>query len=88
MPAPKISTFETILLVVGISAAALGFHLINQAYEVEKEISWLMVIAIFNWLTLLVLFISLSITVDTSKKQLEEIKKISEELKHTRRKTL
>jgi hypothetical protein len=42
----------------------------------EAELSWLMVIAIFNWLMLLVLFILLSITVDVSKKQLGEIKNI------------
>lgn len=84
----KISGFEVVLLIVGIAAAILGFHLINQAYSIEKEVSWLMVIAIFNWLMLLVLFISLSLAVDTSKKQLEEIKKITEELKHRRRKIL
>ena len=74
----NISVFEMILLVVGIAAAALGFQLINQAYALVKEISWLMVIAIFSWLTLLVLFISLSLSVDVSKKQLEETKKMVE----------
>ena len=89
MAKTKINTFESILLVVGVSAAWLGFHLINQVYNLEPGVlSWQMIIAIFNWLTLIVLFISLSIAVDTSKKQLEEIKKLVEELKHTRRKLI
>ena len=81
----KISGFEIVLLIVGIAAAILGFHLINQAYSLEKGISWLMVIAIFSWLTLLVLFISLSLAVDVSKKQLEETKKIIELLERKKR---
>jgi|TARA_B100001964_G_C14233714_1_gene601373 hypothetical protein len=72
----RINTFEVVLLVIGITAAILGFQLINQVYSMEAELSWLMVIAIFNWLMLLVLFILLSITVDVSKKQLGEIKNI------------
>ena len=74
----KISPFEIVLLIVGIGAAMLGFQLINQAYSIEKEISWLMVISIFSWLTLLVLFILLSITVDVSKKQYEGVRRIIE----------
>jgi len=66
----KISAFEIVLLVVGIAATFLGFQLINQVYNVEKQISWSMVSAIFNLLMLLVLFILLSISVDISKKQL------------------
>ena len=73
----EISAFEVILLIVSIAVAFLGFHLINQAYVVEKEITWMMIIAIFNWLMLLVLFILLSLTVDISKKQLAEIKNLA-----------
>ena len=76
----KISAFEVIILVIGIATAFLGFHLINQAYVVEKEITWMMIIAIFNWLMLLVLFILLSLTVDTSKKQLLEIRNLADSL--------
>ena len=81
----RISAFEIVLLVVGIAAAFLGFQLINQAYSIEKEVSWLMVIAIFSWLTLLVLFISLSLAVDVSKKQLEETKRMIEILEKKRK---
>lgn len=75
MPDAKMNVFEIVLLVVGIGAAILGFQLINQIYRVENgELSWLMIIAIFNWLTLLVMFILLSLMVDVSKKELNEFK--------------
>ena len=75
MEESKFSIFDVVLLIVGIGAAFLVFQLINQAYTAEKgQISWLMIIAIFNWLTLLVMFILLSVMVDVSKKELREIK--------------
>ena len=71
----KMSVFEIVLLIVGIGAAILGFMLINQVYKADSgQLSWLMIIAIFDWLTLLILFILLSLMVDTSKKELREIK--------------
>ena len=75
MPDSKMNVFEIVLLIVGLGAAVLGFHLINQAYGAEGgRLSWLMIIAIFSWLTLLVLFILLSLMVDVAKKELNEIK--------------
>ena len=68
------NVFEIVLLLVGIGAGVLGFSLINQVYSNEGQLSWLMIIAIFNWLTLLILFILLSLMVDVSKKELNEIK--------------
>lgn len=73
----RMSIFDIVLLVVGVSAAVLGFQLINQTYKVENgQLSWLMIIAIFNWLTLLVMFILLSVMVDVSKKELAQIKNL------------
>jgi len=72
----KLTAFEVILLLVGVTVAFLGFLLINKVFIVEKQLSWLMIIAIFNWLMLLVLFISLSLTVDISKQHLKETKKL------------
>ena len=87
MSANKMNVFELILLVVGIGASILGFQLINQAYNAEGgQISWLMIIAIFNWLTLLILFILLSLMVDVSKKELNEIKTLIELLSKKNRK--
>jgi|TARA_Y100000310_G_scaffold50496_1_gene46518 hypothetical protein len=72
----KVSAFEIVLLMVGLTAAVLGFQFINRVYITEGKISWLMVIAIFNWLMLLVVFVSLSVGVDVTKKELAELKKI------------
>lgn len=75
MAESKISMFDVVLLVVGVSAVFLGFQLINRAYQTEHgQFSWLMIIAIFSWLSLLVLFILLSVMVDVSKKELNELK--------------
>ena len=76
MTVAKISTFEVVLLIVGVTSAILGFKLINLVHSQDGTISWMMVIAIFNWLTLLVLFISLSLAVDVSKKQLAQMEEI------------
>jgi len=87
MPDTKMNVFEIVLLVVGIGAAVLGFQLINQVYRAENnQLSWLMIIAIFNWLTLLVMFILLSLMVDVSKKELNEIKAMIYFLVEDRRK--
>ena len=86
MAESKISAFEIVLLVVGIAASFLGFHLINKTYIAEQEITWMMIIAIFNWLMLLVLFVSLSLAVDVSKKQLAQMEMITEYLKSGKKK--
>lgn len=71
----RMGIFEVVLLIVGVGAAFLGFQLINQVYRLENsQLSWLMIIAIFNWLTLLIMFILLSLMVDVSKKELREIR--------------
>lgn len=82
----KFNVFEIVLLAVGLGAGVLGFQLINQAYRIEGQLSWLMVIAIFNWLTLLVLFILLSLMVDVSKKELSEIRQLINLLAQNRKK--
>ena len=79
---PKLTTFEVVLLFVGVVTAFLGFQLINQIYTTEGTLSWLMAISIFNWLILLVLFILLSLTLDTSRKELEELKELVKILKN------
>ncbi len=72
----KFTVFEGILLGVGVLASILGFHLINQLFISEGTISWLMVISIFDWLILLVLFVLLSLVVDLSRRELDELKEI------------
>ncbi|MFC2016503.1 hypothetical protein ACFLUF_02190 [Chloroflexota bacterium] len=74
----NVSTFEVVLLIVGLTVAVLGFQFINHVYLIEGKVSWLMVIGIFNWLMLLVLFVSLSLAVDISKRHLNETRKMVE----------
>ena len=76
MATGRINVFEMVLLFVGIAVGFLGFQLINKVYLIENAISWPMLIAIFTWLILFVLLISLSVAVDVSKKQLVEMKKM------------
>lgn len=86
MSGNKMNVFEVVLLIVGIGAAILGFQLINQVYKLENfQLSWLMIIAIFNWLTLLVMFILLSLMVDVSKRELNEIKSMISLLSRNRK---
>ncbi|MBI2542487.1 hypothetical protein HYV80_07325 [Candidatus Woesearchaeota archaeon] len=75
MAQDRINVFEVVLLMVGVGAAVMGFHLINSVYNAESgQLSWLMIIAIFSWLTLMILFILLSLIVDLAKRELREIK--------------
>jgi len=72
----EISTFELMILIVGCAAVILGFNLINRVYITDYVMGWPMVISIFTWLILLVLFILLSINVDSTKQTLKEITEI------------
>lgn len=86
MASGKTNVFETVLLIVGVGSAVLGFQLINRVYMGDNQLSWLMVIAIFSWLTLLVMFILLSLMVDVSKKELSEIKALTQMLSSNKKK--
>lgn len=73
----RTSAFEIILLVVGVGAAYLGFAFINNLYLEEGEFTWLMLVSIFLWLIMILQFILMSLNVNISKNQLEEIRNIS-----------
>ena len=77
----EISTFELMVLIVGCAAVILGFNLINRVYITDYTMGWPMVISIFTWLILLVLFILLSINVDSTKQTLKEIIEIKNIIK-------
>ncbi|MBU3941443.1 MAG: hypothetical protein KKF74_00860 [Nanoarchaeota archaeon] len=77
----EISTFELMVLVVGCAAVILGFNLINRVYITDYVMGWPMVISIFTWLILLILFILLSINVDSTKQTLKEITEIKNIIK-------
>ena len=82
----EISTFELMVLIVGCAAVVLGFNLINRVYVIDHNMGWSMVISIFIWLILLVLFILLSINVDSTKQTLKEITEIKGILKKVTKK--
>ena len=77
----EISTFELMVLIVGCAAVILGFNLINRVYITDYVMGWPMVISIFTWLIMLVLFILLSINVDSTKQTLREITEIKNIIK-------
>ncbi len=82
----KTNIFEVVLLVVGVGATVLGFQLINRVYRGDNQLSWMMIIAIFSWLTLIVMFILLSLMVDISKKELSQIKMLTQMLSDSKKK--
>jgi len=71
----KRSPFEVLLVIVAIAFSLLGFQLINTLYIQSGSINWMMVLAIFAWLTLLLLFVILGFISENSRKLLDEIKK-------------
>ncbi|HLD87324.1 MAG TPA: hypothetical protein VJB12_04630 [Candidatus Nanoarchaeia archaeon] len=73
----KTNAFEIILLLVGISAAYLGFKFINLLFLADGALSWNMILAIFLWLIMLLLFILMSLQVNVAKNQLLEIQRIA-----------
>ena len=77
----KTNLFEKILLIVGLAVIAGGFYLINQTYINFPGLSWIMVVAVFGWLILIILFVISSTNVDVKeelsiiiKEQIAEIK--------------
>ncbi len=77
----KTTVFERILLVVGLGVTVVGFYLIRAAYMTEKGLTWLMLLTIFSWLTVLILFIVSSLNADVK----EELMRIlNEQVQETR----
>tara|TARA_Y100000310_G_scaffold327718_1_gene394531 strand:+ start:1563 stop:1988 length:426 start_codon:yes stop_codon:yes gene_type:complete len=77
----KINMFEKILLAVGLAVTVGGFYLINRTYANLPGLSWIMIVAIFGWLILIVLFVISSTSVDVKeelgiiiKEQVDEVK--------------
>ena len=73
--------FEKILLTVGLAVTIGGFYLINRTYASLPGLSWVMIVAIFGWLILIILFVISSTSVDVKedlsiiiKEQVAEIK--------------
>lgn len=78
----SLSFFEKLLIAVGLGVAVFGFFLIRQAASVSTEgINWLMIVAIFSWMTVLVLFVVSGLNADV-KDELGAI--IHEQIEETR----
>ncbi|MBN1156771.1 hypothetical protein JXA85_04085 [Candidatus Woesearchaeota archaeon] len=71
----KTTMFEKILLIVGLGVTIVGFYLIRIAYLTEQGLTWLMLLTIFSWLTVLILFIVSSLNADVK----EELMRILNE---------
>ena len=85
MKVRKTSSFEKMLLIVGLLILVIGYMLISKAYVVEgSQLSWGFLQTIFLWLLMVIFIILLAIGEDIKEgiliEQLEEIKSMKEAL--------
>ena len=73
--------FEKVLLVVGLGVTLVGFFLIQAAYKSDQGLTWLMLLTIFSWLTLLILFVVSSLNADVKE---ELVRILSEHVEETK----
>lgn len=81
----KTSSFEKMLLIVGMLLLVIGYMLINKVYIVEgSKLSWGFLQTIFLWLLMVIFIILLAIGEDIKEgillQQLEEIKSLKESI--------
>jgi len=90
----KFVIFRLMLLLVSLTVTYFGFKFINSIYQQDGQYTWLMIISIFQWLTLLIIFVQLALKVEShpdlisevrrlthlSALQVEEIRKLREEI--------
>lgn len=77
----KTSSFEKMLLIVGLLILVIGYMLISKTYAIEgEELSWGFLQTIFLWLVMVIFIILLAISEDIKEsifiEQLEELKSI------------
>jgi hypothetical protein len=87
----KTSSFEKMLLIVGMLVLVLGYLLISKVYEVEgNTLSWGFLQTIFLWLLVVIFIIMLAIGEDIKEgiliQQLDEIKALKESMRKSRKK--
>ena len=75
----RITFFEKATLVTGLATIAAGFYLIQLLYSTDKKLSWLMLIAVLNWLSLLILIIIASLNADVKEELAQVIKEHTDE---------
>jgi Na+/melibiose symporter-like transporter len=81
----KTSSFEKMLLIVGLLVLIIGYMLISKTYAVEgNKLSWEFLQTIFLWLVMVIFIILLAIGEDIKEgifiEQLEELKSIKDAL--------
>ena len=81
----KTSSFEKMLLIVGLLVLIIGYMLISKTYAVEgNQLSWGFLQTIFLWLVMVIFIILLAISEDIKEsifiEQLEELKSIKDAL--------
>ena len=81
----KTSSFEKMLLIVGLLVLVIGYMLINKTYVVEgSTLSWGLLQTIFLWMLMVIFIILLAIGEDIKEgiliEQLEEIKSLKDSL--------
>ncbi|MFH0867771.1 MAG: hypothetical protein V1831_00495 [Candidatus Woesearchaeota archaeon] len=79
----KTSSFEKMLLIVGLLVLVMGYMLINKTYVAEGSVmSWGFLQTIFLWMLMVIFIILLAIGEDIKEgillDQLEEIKSLKE----------
>ncbi len=87
----KTSSFEKMLLIVGLLVLVIGYMLINKIYIVEgSRMSWGFLQTTFLWLLIVIFIILLAIGEDIKEgiliEQLEEIKSLKEAVLNKRKK--
>lgn len=85
MKVRKTSSFEKMLLIVGLLILVIGYMLISKTYVVEgSQLSYGFLQTIFLWLLMVIFIILLAIGEDIKEgiliEQLEEIKSLKEAL--------
>jgi len=89
--ARKTSSFEKMLLIVGILVLILGYFLINKVYTIEgNQLSWGFLQTTFLWLLMIIFIIMLAIGEDIKEgillQQLKEIKALKESFEKGKKK--
>ena len=86
----KTSSFEKMLLIVGLLVLVIGYMLIGKVYVIEgSQLSWGFLQTIFLWLLMVIFIIMLAIGEDIKEgiliQQLDEIKALKEEFNKRRK---
>ena len=81
----KTSSFEKMLLIVGLLVLVVGYTLISKVYVIEgSKLSWGLLQTIFLWMLMVIFIILLAIGEDIKEgiliQQLDEIKSLKESL--------